>query len=161
MTAFSDRLAAALDHFDTFTLGSLAKGIGVPPDKVRRAAKGANGQATPARVYLRVCMHLGIDPMTGAAREQPLAEFRDQWFGIVLTMNRIERRQNIRQAAEAMDISKTSLWRMEKGNTRSFEGLAAACRYLDRHPYEFLRPDVSYETLTGDKTSSAIASSHW
>ncbi len=149
-------LAGALACKDSRALRDLAAAALVPRTVTVRASRGARGQETAVQHYLRLCCAVGLDP-TGAGRRPPAGPvmFLGRLFGEDLFTARRSRGHTLREAAREMDISATSVKFIEDGKSKSFECVAAACRYLGKHPFDYLVPNVSRETLS--KNSGAIA----
>jgi DNA-binding Xre family transcriptional regulator len=139
MTSPAFHLAKALQPYKGEALLELATFAGVPIEHARRARMGAHGRATAADHHLRLCQKIGIDPMEGfavAPREpQPLLGW---FFALGVKGRRILRKLTLRQAAEEIGVALSTLSRVENGDPRSFDTVAAICRWMGAHPYHFV-----------------------
>lgn len=93
--------------------------------------------------HLRLCAAIGIDPVTGDAIEaRIIGELHWPSLGAALRMKRMADKITLRAAAKQAKASYSALGRIERAQVVSIENVLAACRFLDRHPFEF----VSRET---------------
>lgn len=121
---------------------------------VRHAERGAKGHATNANDYLKLCQVLGVDPVTGAAVPPriPPGELDRTFFAMgVRATRRYGRNENIRVAAEEMEISVSVLSRIENGKVRGIDGMLAACRYIGIHPMHYVGPPCSTVNTPGNR----------
>lgn len=158
MTTPADIMAKALAPYQDDALRKLVMRAGVSREEARRAQGGARGRITGARIYIRLCLTLGIDPIDGRAiTPEPPRDIAAHNLAIAIRMRRIALRHNIREGAEVMGISITTLSRIENGNMRSIDTMLAACRYIGKHPFDCLHPVDTRETLAGNKNERNAA----
>lgn len=150
-------LIDALASYDSFALGKLARELGIPAAQVRRAAKGAPGQPTRAEYHIKLCAHLGVDPIDGAATPPGRrVSFDAIQFACAVKMARYFKLHSSAEAAKAMKISRAALCRIQNGDPRSLQGVLAACRY-GGHDLRNYIVNVSYETLTRNDERRSVA----
>lgn len=148
-TSAAKRLSAALcaitGNGDPERLVAFARMSGIGGVYARRAAKGI-----PINVdsYLKLCGAIGIDPVTGKAR-QPLRHNDLDWkrLGRELRQRRTAREQSVREAAKHIGISISTISRIENDGNRAsplsrsqnIESALAVCGYLGTHPYDYAK----------------------
>ena len=148
-------LALAMQSYRNEKFAELIKRAGVPVDAARRARSGAHGRPTRAEHHLKLCAVLGIDPVDGRpiAVRKPLPLLAS-FFAAGVKGNRMLNGHTLRRAAKLMAISPAVLSRIENGDTRSFDGMLAACRYIGAHPFDYLD---SRETPRETKPHQGVA----
>lgn len=137
------RLKAALKPAPRQVLDAIAS-TGIEPRLIRRAVVG---QQVNASTHLRLCAAIGIDPVTGnVAATKHVGDLHRTSLGSALRMRRIVDKLRREPAAKQIGVSYATLRRLEYGEPVFIEAVLAACRWLDRHPYEFCSPYISRET---------------
>src|SRR5216684_3625210 len=151
MTSPAFHLAKALQPYKDAAFVALAIQAGVPIEHARRARMGAHGRPTAADHHLRLCQVIGIDPVEGLAvapREpQPLLGW---FFALGVKGCRLLRKLTLRQAATEIGVALSTLSRVENGDPRSFDTMAAICAWMGAHPYQFVAPVGFTENMTGN-----------
>lgn len=151
----AQHLARKLKTFDNFERGDIGRYLGIPPDMVRRAANGASGQPTRAAYHVRLCAWLGIDPVTGEARTaRRLVVFHAASFAAACRMRRYERAASLRDIGKLAKVSASAVTRAEHGDPRSFANVLKLTRALDLHLDNYIVPDVSRGTVTGNSEAA-------
>lgn len=145
MTA-ANRLKAALKVLSAPTIDLLKETV--EPRLVRRAILG---QQINAGDHLKLCAAIGLDPLQGKFRaDAPLGDLHWASLSAALRMKRFSLNPNLtlRLAAREARTSYSALGRIERGEPVSIDAVIAVCRWLDRHPFDFVSPDVSREAET-------------
>lgn len=120
------------------------KDAGIEPRLFRRAILG---QPVNASTHLRICGLLALDPMTGdTGQVRILGDLHLPSLSAALRMKRFADNLDLRRAANQARMSYSSLGRIERGDDVSIEAILAACRWLDRHPFDFVSPRDTYAT---------------
>lgn len=118
---------------------------------VRRAALG---QPVNASTHLQICAAVGTDPVTAAVIEKRrLGELHYPSLSAALRMKRFTEKLDLRKAAIPAGVSHVCLSRVERGEPVSIESILAICRWLSRHPFDFVSPPVARETSTETKAA--------
>ena len=115
--------------------------------ETRLTRRAALGQPSNASTHLRICALTGLDPVTGLKRP-PFVAGELFWpsLGAALRMRRIEQGDiTLRQAGKQARMSYTAIGRIERAEPVSIDAVLAACRWLGRHPFDFVSPDISRE----------------
>lgn len=129
---------------------------GIDRISIRRAALG---QAIDASVHLQLCAMLGIDPVTGdAAAPRSIGPLHRPSLAMAVRVKRMELNLTLRPAAQVVGISYSVLYRIEAADTKaSVDSIIAACRWIGRHPYDFVSPAVKRETSRETQTAGVAA----
>lgn len=117
---------------------------GIERRVIRRAAVGLQINASD---YLRLCAFVGLDPMTGKdCDKRVIGPLHKPTLSLALRMKREDLKITLRQAAAKARMSYSALGRIERAEDVSIEAILKACRWLNRHPFDFVSPYVTRET---------------
>ena len=148
-----EALALALDpHGD---VAKIAIRAGVSPRQMMNA-QSARPVATVA--YLRICAAIQFDPLPAIPHAIPEpSDFDFAFFSMAFRMKRGLNLHNDREAAKAIDVSATTVCRVERGDAMFIGVVLRACGYIGVHPWGYcavphppvmrLDSTVSRETL--------------
>lgn len=91
--------------------------------------------------FLKLCARLGIDPVTGQ-RRAPVANPGTlclPLLGAACAMTRhLKDHMSLRDAAEEIGVSASTLSRLEQSLPISIEPVLAVCAFIGVHPFEYM-----------------------
>lgn len=134
----SAQLAAVFDQLGLSASSALAAQAGVT---LRQAANAITGRPVAAGAFLRLCVVVQHDPAPDIEYPAPSEprEFDCILFAMALRIIRGLNGDTERAAGKKMQMSATTVCRLEQGYQTSIGVVLRACRYLGRHPYSYLR----------------------
>lgn len=141
------RLGDTLAAMSADQVMALAARAGVP---ARVAGRLAIGFTISADHFLKLCAAAGFDPVTGAScPSRRIGALDRALLGAGMRICRGLRRESVRAAARAVDLSVSAVSRVENADVTSVRTVLRACAYVGVHPFDY-GTDVSREsTETG------------
>ena len=130
------RLAAELNQRQAHLNCGYATKAGIT---TRQLANAICGRPVTANAYLRLAVALGFDPCPDLPHE-PLAgpcDFDYPFFAMAFRIARGLKGHNDRQAAEAIEVSASTVCRIEAAQAVLIGVLIRACRYIGCHPWGY------------------------
>lgn len=116
----------------------------------RQIANAASARPVATVPFLRICIAFGFDPLPQIPHLPPVEprDFDHERFALGFKIGRCLKGQSEREAAAAIDVSPSTVSRLERGHLMSIGVILRACVFLESHPFGWLRvPSVPRETF--------------
>lgn len=155
----ASRLKAAMADVTDRHITPTAYAAGCPARAVRRARSGI---PINADAHLKLCAALGSDPVTGAKIEpHRIGDLHWQSLATALRIGLLQRHVfGLRPAGKVVRVSYSAIGRVKRGEPVAIENVLKVCKYLKRHPFDFVSPvkqaDVPRETVTETPADAAL-----
>ena len=143
-----EKLATVLAHIGADRGRNNARKAGV---SVIQFANAVMGRPTTTVAYLRICVAYRIDPLPELPHPNVTipTDFDHCLLAIGFRLRRHMNKHTVRDVAKLINVSPVTVFRVENGHAMSIGVVLRVCRYLDQHPFAFLRVSiVSRETPT-------------
>ena len=125
----------------------------------RQLANAICGRPVAANAYLRLSIALGFDPCPDLPHALPAApcDFDFPFFAMAFRIARGLKDHNDRQAAEAIEVSASTVCRIEAGQAVLIGVLIRACRYIGVSPLGYCHPKWRPPNAAKDQTRAVPA----
>jgi hypothetical protein len=151
-----DRLAGALAVYPRKADLPVRAGV-----TARQLANAEMARPVATIPYLRLCMTIGYDPLPGflLVTPQEPRDFEFHYFALAFKVIRGVKRHTHRQAAREIDVSASTVCRIERGDAMFIGVVLRACNYMAKHAFLFCTAENQKKSNPSpNSTSKAIVS---
>jgi hypothetical protein len=115
----------------------------------RQAANAIKGRPLATVPYLRASIAVGYDPLPELAHNKHIipGDFEFLVFAVAFRLTRRLSGHSLRDCAALLNVSATTLCRLEAGDPMFIGVVLRACRYIGVHPFGYVSVSVIHETI--------------
>ena len=135
MTQISPReaLAQALDPYGDIWRIAVKAGV-----TDRQMMNAQSGRPVATIAYLRICAAIGYNPLPSIPYDTPQpSDFDFAFFSMAFRMKRALSGHSDRNAAEVVNISPSTICRIERADAMFIGVVLRACEYIGIHPWGY------------------------